>query len=204
MTKQSYRRLLIILAIIICLLIIFIALLLTHPKIETKTIEVLKEVPVEITKEIFVEVPKEIIVEVEKEIIVEVEVEKEPTYVYQISSEEREMLARLVYLESNIESIECQKAIASVVINRWQHGDFGDTLADVIYAPGQFSPASKIEYTTPNNTNYEAVDYVLKNGCTLPAYVLFFRSRQHFEWDGYVPYQIIDHTYFGYLEKDKT
>ena len=96
---------------------------------------------------------------IEKEVFVEIE----PTYVYSISSEEREMLARLVYLEANIESLECQKAVVSVVINRWQNGYWGDTLKDVVYAPNQFSPAYLIPNTTPTNTNYEAVDYVLKN-----------------------------------------
>ena len=137
--------------------------------------------------------------EVEKEVFVEIE----PTYVYSISSEEREMLARLVYLEANIESLECQKAVVSVVINRWQNGYWGDTLEDVVYAPNQFSPAYLIPNTTPTNTNYEAVDYVLKNGCTIPEHVLYFRANYHFNWDGYIPYQKMDDTCFGYLQKDK-
>lgn len=136
---------------------------------------------------------------IEKEVIIE----KEPTYVYNITSEEREMLARIVYLESNIESLECQKAVASVIINRWQDGYWGDTLSDVIYAKNQFTPAQHIYKTTPTEMNYEAVDYVLKYGCTVPAYVKFFRANYHFNWDGYEPYQKIDHTCFGYLIKDK-
>ena len=136
-----------------------------------------------------------------KEVIVEIE--KEPTYVYNVTSEEREMLARIVYLESNIESIECQKAVASVIINRWQDGYWGDTLYDVIYAKSQFAPAHKIYKTTPTETNYEAVDYVLRYGCTVPGYVKFFRIDYHFDWDGYVPYTKMDHTCFGYLNEDK-
>jgi spore germination cell wall hydrolase CwlJ-like protein len=146
-----------------------------------------------------VEVVKEI--EVIKEVPIKVEVE--PTYAYKVTSEEREMLARLVYLEANVESLDCQKAIASTVINRWQNGRWGDSIKDVIYAEGQFSPAYLISSTTPNNTNYEAVDYVLKNGCTLPDYILYFRAAYHFAWHGYQPYTSIDQTYFGYMEKDK-
>ena len=63
------------------------------------------------------------IVEKEKEVIVEVE--KEPTYTHNITHAEREMLARLVYREANIESLECQMAVVSVVINRWQDGRWG-------------------------------------------------------------------------------
>lgn len=199
MTKQSYYRTITILGSIIILQIVFIAALLMNPTIETQIVEVPKEVVVE--KEIVIE--KEIPVEVEviKEVIVEVE--KEPTYTYNVTAEEREMLARIVYLEANVESMECQKAVASVAINRWQNGRWGDTLEDVIYAESQFSPAYLIPETTPTNENYEAVDYVLKNGCTVPYYVLFFRAEYHFDWDEYVPYVNIDQTYFGYLQKDK-
>jgi spore germination cell wall hydrolase CwlJ-like protein len=170
-------------------------------KIKLVPMEVIKEV--EVVKE--VEIEKEVIVEVEKEVIVEkeVEVEIEPAYVYNITSAEREMLARLVYLEGGIEPIECQRAIVSVVINRWQNGYWGDTIEEVIYAKAQFSPASKIKTTTPTETQYEVVDYVLKNGCTLPEYVLYFRANYHHKWTGYQPHKVIGRTYFGYLEKDK-
>lgn len=146
-----------------------------------------------------VEIVKE--VEVIKE--VPIEVETEPTYTYNITSAEREMLARIVFLESNTESIECQKAVVSVIINRWQDGYWGDTLRDVIYAKNQFTPSHHIYKTTPTETNYAAVDYVLKYGCTIPEYVKYFRTNHHFNWSGYEAYIKIDHTCFGYLDKDK-
>jgi spore germination cell wall hydrolase CwlJ-like protein len=175
--EQTYYCIIIKLISIIILLCIIIAII---PK-ETETVEIIKEV--------------------EKEVIVEIE--KEPTYAYNITSMEREMLARLVYLEANTESLECQMAIASVVINRWQDGRWGQTLLKVVYAPYQFSPAHLIYQTTPTETNYEAVDYVLKNGSTLPEYCLYFRTNHHFEWDGYKPYTQIDFTCFGYFETDR-
>jgi spore germination cell wall hydrolase CwlJ-like protein len=122
---------------------------------------------------------------------------------YNLTPEEREMLAGLVFTEANTESLECQKAIVSVVINRWENGYWGNTLYDVIYAKHQFAAAHKIKTVTPTANNYEAVDYVLMNGCTLPKYVLYFRANYHFKWHGYVPYTSIDHTYFGYIDKDK-
>lgn len=128
---------------------------------------------------------------------------REQEYVYNITSVEREMLARLVYREANTESIECQEAVVSVVINRWQDGRWGDTLEEVVYAKDQFTPASLLYCTTPNETNYEAVDEVIQNGCTIPEYVLFFRADYHFKWKGYKAYQKIDSTCFGYIEKDK-
>ena len=124
------------------------------------------------------------------------------TYTYDITAEEREMLARLVYREANVESIECQMAVVSVVINRWQSGQWGNTLQDVVYAKSQFSPAGILYRTTPNETNYQAVDEVIKNGVTLPSYILYFRANYHFQWDGYNAYTIIDDTYFGYFTRD--
>ena len=140
-------------------------------------------------------------VEIEKIVEVEVPVEVEPTYIHNITSEEREMLARLVYLEARGESLDCQKAIISVVINRWQHGYWGDTLKEVVYAENQFTPAPVIKNTTPKEEQYEAVDYVLKYGCTLPKYVVYFRADYDHQWDDYIPYTVIDSTYFGYAEK---
>lgn len=144
---------------------------------------------------------KEIIKEIEKEVIVEVE--KQSAYVYSITSTEREMLARLIYREANTESLECQMAVASVVINRWQDGRWGDTLEEVIYSPYQFTPANLLYKTTPTELNYAAVDLVLQNGCTLEPYVMYFRADHHFNWDGYKPYTQVDYTCFGYFEADR-
>jgi len=207
MTKQFYYRIITILGSIILLLIVFIASLLMNPRVETQIVEVLKEVIVEKKIEVPIEVPveTEVFIETIKEVpvIKEVFVETEPTYVYNVSSKDRELLARVVHLESDIESLECQKAVASVVINRWQNGYWGDSLKDVIYAPNQFAVAPYIKSCTPNEKNYEAVDYVLRYGCTIPEYVMYFRASYHFNWTGYVPYQHIDNTYFGYNEYDK-
>ena len=148
--------------------------------------------------------PVETQTSVETEVIpTETMTETAPTYVYNISSNDREMLARLVFLEGNMESLDCQKAIVSVVINRWQSGYWGSYLSDVVYAPYQFTPASRIPYVTPTATNYEAVDHVLKYGVTVPQYVLYFRANYHHNWRGYCGYVKIDNTCFGYMTKDK-
>lgn len=151
---------------------------------------------------ISVQPPKIQIKEVEKEKIVDIEKE---SYEYNISSVEREMLARLVYLEANTESLGCQMAVASVVINRWQNGLWGDTIASVIYYPYQFSPSGLIHKTTPTETNYAAVDNVLRGGSILPSYVMYFRADWGFSkvWDGYAEYEKIDDVCFGYFLADK-
>lgn len=178
-SKETYLKIIASLMGAIMLLILYISV--QPPKIQTKEVEVIKEVEKIVT------------------------VEKEPTYKYNISSVEREMIARLVYLEANTQSLECQQAVASVVINRWIDGRWGNTIASVIYSRYQFSPAGLIYKTTPTETNYVAVDYVLKNGPILPEYCLYFRSGYGFSeyWDGYAEYHQIDDMYFGYFTADK-
>lgn len=180
-SKMGYYKIITSLVGIILLLILYIVIV--PAQVEIKEIE------------------KEVVVEVEKEVIVEVV--KEPTYAYNITSAEREMLARLVYREANIESLECQMAVVSVVINRWQDGRWGDTLEEVIYSPYQFTPANLLYQTTPTELNYTAVDLVLHNGCVLPPYILYFRADHHFNWEEYKPYTQIDYTCFGYFVADK-
>jgi spore germination cell wall hydrolase CwlJ-like protein len=174
-SKMGYYKVIASLVGIILLLILYIVII--PPKVEIKEIEVEKEVVVEIIKE--------------------------PTYAYNITSAEREMLARLVYLEANTESLECQMAVISVVINRWQDGMWGDTLEEVVYYPYQFTPSSLIHKTTPTELNYTAVDLVLQNGCTLEPYVMYFRANHHFDWQGYKPYTQIDRVCFGYFDADR-
>lgn len=180
-SKFKYYKVITSLVGIILLLIIYIVAI--PPQVEIKEVEVLKKI------------------EVEKEVIVEVV--KEPMYAYNITSTEREMLARLIYREANAESLECQMAVASVVINRWQDGRWGNSLAEVIYSQYQFTPANLIYQTTPTELNYKAVDSVLKNGCTLPAYCMYFRADYGFDWNGYEHYIQIDSTYFGYFITDQ-
>lgn len=144
--------------------------------------------------------PFETATEEPTEILSESPIESSPAFI--ISPEERELIARLIYLEARGENYECQKGIVSVVINRWMSGYWGNTIGSVIYAKNQFTPAKRIPYTTPNETNYDAVDDVLQNGTTLPYYVLYFRANYHHKWQGYVGYKVIDNTYFGYKKKD--
>lgn len=118
-----------------------------------------------------------------------------------VTPAERELLAKLVYCEARGESTECQRAVVSVVFNRLASGKWGKTLEQVIFYPNAFTPATSgvIENAEPNEINYAAVDYVLKNGSALPEYVRYFRADRHHTWDGYEGYTVIDNTYFGYF-----
>ena len=111
------------------------------------------------------------------------------------------MLATIIYLEGGGESYECQLAIGSVILNRLQDGYWGNTLEQVLYAKNQFTPAYKINSTTPTDQQRKVVEQLLTEGLTLPSYVMYFRAWYYFSWA--TPYKYIDDTYFSYLEKDK-
>lgn len=78
-----------------------------------------------------------------------------------ITENERETLARLVYLEARGQSYLGQKAVVEVVLNRVLSDEFPNTIDDVIYQKNQFSPAKYIETTTPTQIQYDVVDEVL-------------------------------------------
>lgn len=113
-----------------------------------------------------------------------------------ITSVEREMIARLLYTEARGEPIECQYAIVSVIFNRCD--STGSSVEKVIYKENQFDLASTLYRITPTEKEYEAVDYVLQNGKTVPNWVQYFRSSRHHDWsNNYVGYCVIGNTYFG-------
>lgn len=126
----------------------------------------------------------------------------QPQCYIQLSDDEIIELATLVYLEANTESYECQKAVASVVINRMMLYD--KSLKDIVYEANQFTPANLIKYNEPNETNLTAVRDVVSNGPNIPQYVCYFRADRYHNWNNdIIPYQCIDNTYFSYAIQDK-
>lgn len=111
---------------------------------------------------------------------------------------EVQLLSTLVYLEGGTESFECQKAIASTVINRMVNS--GDTLIEVVYADNQYSVVSMLDSSSPSESAKDAVTEVLNNGVTIPTYVTFFRADYYHDWGDQVPYCNIDNTYFTYSQ----
>lgn len=123
--------------------------------------------------------------------------------VLKITDSDRELIAQLLYHEARGESLECQKAVVSVIINRLNSGKWGNTIRDVIYAKNQFEPISRgvVERTKPLENQYKAIDYILENGVTVPEWVQYFRADYHFNWAGYTEYCQLSHTYFGGFTK---
>lgn len=132
---------------------------------------------------------------IEKQKSATFEEEKVPArrYGYKYSEWEIRLMAKLVYLEAGSQSYRCQKAIASVIINR--SNKYGRSIYNTIYEPGVFGPAYKVSRTNPSNSCLRAVREVVRNGCTLPRNVVIFRNR-HYHMFGR-RYCSIDGVYFS-------
>jgi spore germination cell wall hydrolase CwlJ-like protein len=113
---------------------------------------------------------------IEPKIITKVETRTEIKFVYvtkykdfptfyntaPVSSKDREILARLVYLEARNQPEAGQRGIVEVVLNRVLDKRFPNTVHDVVYQKNQFSTAPYINRTTPTQKQYRVVDMVLR------------------------------------------
>jgi len=105
-------------------------------------------------------IPTEPITEKETEKETELETYK-PKHNY--SEDDIYYLAKIVMAEAEGESLLCKEYIAQTVINRTQSDEFPDTIIDVIYDPGQFTPVSsgRWDAVEPNQECYDAVFNVI-------------------------------------------
>jgi len=105
----------------------------------------------------------------------EEEVYVEPRYVgMTLTMDEREMLARMVWVEARGEPIEGQQAVAEVVLNRLYAGNFQSSVESIIMAEGQFNSARFLDDAEPNQTQYEAVERALKGPYVTPINTVYF------------------------------
>lgn len=130
----------------------------------------------------------------------EEELAQTSNFYIELTEDEKHELACLIYLEGRGESLECQTAIGSVVLNRYTTGEY-NSLHDVIYAEGQFTPAYLIDDTEPTITQIQIVNDLCMNGPTVPEYVTYFRANKYHTWSSTEPYKQIDSTYFSANKK---
>lgn len=91
---------------------------------------------------------------------------------------ERQLLAKVIWVESRGESAEGQQAVAEVILNRLASDRFPNTLNGVIYAQGQFRSVEFLDEAEPNQTQYEAIDRALYGPYILPKEVYHFATFQ--------------------------
>lgn len=94
----------------------------------------------------------------------------------QLTYEERQLLARVIWVEARGESDEGQQAVAEVVLNRMASGKFGNTLNDVIYAEGQFRSVPYLDDAEPYQAQYDAIERAIYGPYILPEDVVHFAT----------------------------
>ncbi len=112
-----------------------------------------------------------------------------------VSQKDIRNIAALVYLEAGSCSVRCQRAIASVVFNRMMR--YHKTASQVIYEKGVFTVSGRVARTKPSQSCYDAVNYVLNHGTTLPLRVTAFRNGHYHSFGKH--YCKIDGVYFSYV-----
>ncbi len=102
----------------------------------------------------------------------------EPTSRYPaITEEERELLAKMVYLEARGESAEGQQAVVEVTMNRVVAENFPNTVREVLYQKGQYATAPHLETAEPTEAQYRAVDAAMEGTPILPLDVVYFSTK---------------------------
>lgn len=94
----------------------------------------------------------------------------------ELTWEEQQLLAKVIWVEARGESAEGQQAIAEIVYNRMISLDFPNTLQSVIYAEGQFRSAQFLDEATPSQAQYEALENALSGPYVLPIDVVHFAT----------------------------
>lgn len=112
-----------------------------------------------------------------------------------INTTDEMLLAALVYCEAGNQCYEGKLAVAAVVMNRVRSEAYPDTIAGVIYASGQFTPAGngKVERRVELGVNEECIRAAREaiNGATNIGTMTHFRRAGNRE--GYV---IQDHVFW--------
>ena len=102
--------------------------------------------------------------------------EANPRYHVELTWEEQQLLAKLVWLEARGESKEGQQAVVEVVLNRLSSGRFGADLKAVIYGEGQFRTTPFLKDAEAWQAQYEAIDAALDGPNILPMNVMYFAT----------------------------
>lgn len=92
----------------------------------------------------------------------------------ELTLEEEDLLAKVIWAEARGESPEGQQAVAEVVLNRLVSEDFANTLEAVIYGEGQFRSVPYLKDADPWQAQYEAIEAALYGPSILPMDVFYF------------------------------
>lgn len=97
-------------------------------------------------------------------------------YDFELTDEEKTLLAKIVWIEARGESLRGQQAVAEVALNRIKSDRFGDTLRGVIYGENQFASVKHLDKATPYQMQYEVVESAYYGPYVLPEDVFYFAT----------------------------
>lgn len=95
----------------------------------------------------------------------------------ELTWEEQQLLAKLIWLEARGEPQKGQQAVAEVVLNRLVSGKYGSTLSEVIYAEGAFRTVKLLPKAEAWQAQYDAIDSALEGPYVLPQSVIGFTTQ---------------------------
>lgn len=83
-------------------------------------------------------------------------------------------LSHIISAEAGNCSWDMMTYVGSVVLNRVKSEKFPDSITEVVYQAGQYTPVtSGTLYSEPTDGAIEVTDYLLENGSVLPEDVLY-------------------------------
>lgn len=97
---------------------------------------------------------------------------------FAITEDDYKVLLQIVEAEACTEDLKGRMLVANVILNRLEVGFGGNTISDVVFDKGQFSPVADGRFftVTPTETTIEAVERVL-NGEDCSEGALYFMNR---------------------------
>lgn len=104
-------------------------------------------------------------------------------YSYDWSGKESYLLAKIAMAEAENQDTEGKALVMLTVINRVMTDEFPDSIEEVIYQPGQFSPVSDgaFDCAEPDDDCWDALDMVMQ-GWDESKGALYFESKSSSTW----------------------
>lgn len=112
------------------------------------------------------------------------------------SEEDIDLMCKTVFCESNTQDFDTQYMVALTIINRFQNGNMGETIREVIYYPNAYSVTkwNSFEQTEYNETTLKAVLKAIQEN-NHPHDMYYFRTEHYHRFGA--PYMQSDDLYFS-------
>lgn len=93
-----------------------------------------------------------------------------------LTQTEKDLIAKIIWLEARGESFDGQQAIAEIIFNRMCSDNFGNTVNGVIFAEEQFRTVEFLEDAEPGELQYKAIECALTRKSVIPKEVVHFAT----------------------------